>query len=70
MDEMFPIQKSSLYQRWLAEHEEIAKNKWFLSEKMGRDCGWDYAKHNWEWCHRSAWLKSFTTGEATNIVRP
>ncbi len=63
---MFPIERSNLYQRWLAEHEEIARNKWFISEKLGYDCGWSYAKHDWDWRHRANWLKSLTTGDMPN----
>lgn len=60
MSEMFPISGSNLYQRWLAERDEIARHKWFMSEKMGYDCGWEYARWDWNMRFRSEWLKKIT----------
>lgn len=55
-DHPFPIQRSNLYGVWLLEHEEIARNKWFLSERVGYDVGWQRAKWDWEFKHRAGWI--------------
>ena len=31
-----------------AEVKEIERHKYFLSEKQGRDVGWDFAQRDWE----------------------
>ena len=56
-DSMFPIEKSNLYQIWWEEREHIAKNRWYLSEKVGYDVGIEAASHNWNMCHRKAWIE-------------
>lgn len=38
------------------EHEEILKNKWLISEKMGQDCGMDYAVWDWAMRKRHVWV--------------
>lgn len=55
---VFDVSKSSYYQYWLEEKKAIEDHKWYLSEKLGRDCGWNYAE--WDWCmrYRSEWLKN------------
>lgn len=53
----FPIENSSVYQRWLAEKRAIEVHKWLISEQLGKDCGWDYALWNWTWTKRDAWLQ-------------
>lgn len=60
VNEVFPIERSNLYQRWLAEHEAIAVHKWLVSEQMGHDCGWEYARWDWNMRFRADWLKSLT----------
>lgn len=54
---MFPIELSTYYQRWLEEKAEIERNKWFLSEHVGHDVGWEYAQWDWIMRHRAAWLQ-------------
>ena len=55
---MFPIEHSDLYNFWKAEKEEILKNKYYLSEKLGRDVGFDYALWDWHMNFRSKWIES------------
>jgi hypothetical protein len=52
------VEKSSLYQEFKAEREEILKHKWIESEKAGRDIGFDRALTDWIIKHRSKWRQS------------
>ena len=52
------IQRSSLYQEFLAEREEIMKHKWLESEKVGRDIGFERALLDWIRNHRDGWRRS------------
>ena len=54
---LFPIEHSDLYQFWLLEKEEILKNKYYISEQLGRDCGMDYAIWDWSMRHREQWIR-------------
>jgi hypothetical protein len=53
---MFCISRSSLYHVWMAERQEIARNKWFISEREGKDCGWERARFDWDMRFRAAWI--------------
>ena len=44
--------KSSLYQEFLAEREEILRHKWLESEKKGTDIGFEKALLDWIRHHR------------------
>lgn len=49
------VSRSSLYQEFLAEREEILKHKWLQSEKVGYDVGFERALLDWIRHHRDAW---------------
>ena len=49
------LEKSSLYQKFLAERDEILKHKWIKSEEAGRDIGFEAALVDWMLHHRSQW---------------
>ncbi|MGF1483808.1 MAG: hypothetical protein ACFBZ8_05535 [Opitutales bacterium] len=49
------IQRSSLYQEFLAEREEILRHKWLESEKAGYDIGFERALLDWIRNHRENW---------------
>ena len=51
-------ERSSLYQEFLAEREEILKHKWIESEKEGRDIGFERALLDWIRNHREDWRKA------------
>jgi hypothetical protein len=51
--------KPSLYERFLAEREEILKHKWLESEKQGHDVGFDKALASWVAKHRKEWLQEY-----------
>lgn len=51
------LERSTLYQEFLAEREEILRHKWLESEKAGCDVGMDTALTNWMFHHRSKWRK-------------
>ena len=53
------LQKSALYQEFLAEREEILKHKWNRSKEEGRDIGFERAFLDWVMNHRTEWLKSW-----------
>ncbi|GHC07376.1 hypothetical protein [Cerasicoccus arenae] len=49
------MQRSSLYQEFLAEREEILRHKWIESEKRGYDIGFERALLDWIRNHRDKW---------------
>lgn len=51
---------SALYKEFLKEREEILRNKWYMSEKEGRDVGFERALLNWVSNYRSEWKNSRT----------
>ncbi|MEO0509356.1 MAG: hypothetical protein AAF065_05825 [Verrucomicrobiota bacterium] len=51
-------QRSSLYQEFLAEREEILKHKWLESEKLGKDIGFERALLDWIRKHRESWRQT------------
>jgi len=51
------LENSSLYQRYLAERDEILRHKWLESEKEGHDIGFERALVDWVLNHRSRWRK-------------
>lgn len=52
------VKQSSLYQEFLAEREEILRHKWFESERLGYDIGFERALLDWIRKHREEWRKS------------
>ena len=52
------VQRSSLYQEFLAEREEILRHKWIESEKAGKDIGFEKALLDWIRKHRENWRKT------------
>ena len=40
-----------------SQHEEIKKYKWFESEKLGRDIGWERASREWMQKHFPDWKR-------------
>lgn len=54
--QMFPVEKSNFYCLILEEKEHISKNRWYMSEKVGYDIGWEAANLNWHMCHRAKWI--------------
>jgi hypothetical protein len=51
-------QRSTLYQEFLAEREEILRHKWIESEKRGKDIGFERALLDWIRKHRENWRSS------------
>ena len=49
------IKRSSLYQEFLAERDEILRHKWIESEKKGEDIGFERALLDWIRKHRQRW---------------
>lgn len=52
------VERSSLYQEFLAEREEILRHKWLESEKAGYDVGFEHALLDWIRNHRDCWRSS------------
>jgi len=50
--------KTDLYKRFNEERCHILRNKWYLSEKAGRDIGFEAALMDWVVHHRENWIKS------------
>ena len=51
------VKKSSLYQEFLAEREEILRHKWLESERLGKDIGFEQALLDWIRNHREEWRR-------------
>ena len=49
------VKKSSLYQEFLAEREEILRHKWLESERLGGEIGFERALLDWIRNHREDW---------------
>lgn len=49
------VERSSLYQEFLAEREAILRHKWIESEKAGHDIGFERALLDWIRNHRDHW---------------
>lgn len=49
------VKRSSLYQEFLAERDEILRLKWIESEQTGEDIGFERALLNWVRHHRDEW---------------
>ena len=45
------VEESSLYKRFKEEREHILRNKWYMSEKEGKDVGFERALLDWV-CHK------------------
>ena len=56
-------ERSSLYQEFLAEREEILRHKWIESEKKGKDIGFERALLDWIRKHRESWRQMRTPGK-------
>lgn len=54
-------ERSSLYQEFLAEREEILRHKWIESEKKGKDIGFERALLDWIRKHRENWRNTRST---------
>ena len=52
------VSHNSVYQRYIAERNEIEKHKWLESEKAGKDIGFEKALMDWISYHRTAWRKA------------
>ena len=50
------VKNSTLYKEFLAERQEILRDKWIESERVGYDIGFERALLNWILKYRSAWL--------------
>jgi len=56
------IARSSVYQEFLAEREEILRHKWYKSEQAGHDVGFETALLDWVRNHQDKWRASRRTG--------
>ena len=43
------------YAEFLAELDEIERHKWLISEREGRDVGFERALNEWAQNHRAEW---------------
>ena len=48
---------SDPYQEFLEECEQLLQHKWLMSEKAGKDVGFEAALLDWAHNHRSQWRK-------------
>lgn len=43
----FLIEETLLYKKYKEEREHILRNKWYMSERAGRDVGYERALLDW-----------------------
>ena len=55
LDDELSLNRSSVYQAFLAEREEILKHQWLESEQAGHDIGYERALLDWIINHREKW---------------
>ena len=65
-DEASFVHRSSLYQEFLAEREEILRHKWIESEKAGYDVGFEKALLGWIRNHRDKWRDKRRSQHSSN----
>jgi hypothetical protein len=53
-----PSSSRSPYLEFQAELEQIQKHKWLVSEKAGRDVGFERALMEWAGKHRHEWRQA------------
>jgi len=53
------VKRSLLYREFQAEHAEILRHKWYESEKMGYDIGFELAQVDWRIKHGSLWRREW-----------
>lgn len=41
------LEDTLLYKKYVEEKEHILKNKWYMSERVGRDVGYEKALFDW-----------------------
>jgi hypothetical protein len=53
------VARSSVYQEFMAEREEILRHKWLESERAGHDIGFEFALLDWLRHHRTQWKEQY-----------
>lgn len=43
----FLLEDTLLYKKYMEEREHILKNKWYMSERIGKDVGYEKALFDW-----------------------
>lgn len=55
--ESFEFRNTQLYRDFLKERDEILRNKWFMSEREGKDVGFERALLDWVCNYREEWRR-------------
>lgn len=63
---------SILYHFFLAMKVEIERHKWYESEKVGHDVGYEFAMIDWFIKHKSEWKKHYmqTLHATSSLQKP
>jgi hypothetical protein len=61
------VKQSLLYREFKAEHEEILRHKWYESEKIGHDIGFELAQVDWRIKYGSRWRKEWQQKRLPNV---
>jgi hypothetical protein len=51
------VENTQLYKRFLEERQCILENKWYMSEKEGKDVGFERALIDWVTRFKNNWIK-------------
>ena len=61
------VKRSSLYQEFLAEREEILRYKWLESARLCKDIGFERALLDWIRKHRDGWRSARRSADSDNV---
>ena len=64
-----PTRKLLLVQMKEEEETEIEKHKWFTSEKVGYDVGYEFARIDWDVRYKNMWVLSFMGRHVSKRLR-
>jgi len=62
------LRNSLLFRHFQAQREEVLKHKWYESERVGHDIGYDLAVTDWIIRHRSEWRKRWRAEVQLNRI--
>jgi hypothetical protein len=52
VNDRYPVEDSLLYKKYREDVDHIHKNKWYMSERVGYDVGYERAMLNWLLYHK------------------
>jgi hypothetical protein len=50
----YPLEDSLLYKKYKEDKRQIEEHKWYMSERAGKDVGWEKALLDWLLKHKKS----------------